>query len=167
MAVHHEEAQALVHDGVLDLGGQPVPHLAGREVAVEQERGPGTGDPQDVHTAKEPELVAGHEVGLVHEIGGVDGIGAEPQVRDGDRPGLLRVEDEVPLRVAGGVPTIPLGDDPDGVAVRPDGAVAAEAVEDGPEHAGVPDPERRVDGEARVGHVVDDADREVVLRPPT
>ena len=51
-------------------------------------------------------------------------------------------------------------EDLDGVLVRPDGAVRADAEEDGAQGLVVLDVEVLVVGQARPGHVVVDADRE-------
>ena len=70
-------------------------------------------------------VVAGDEVGLVDVVRALDGLVAEAQVADGDAAGLLGVVLEVSLHILVGV----VADDLDGVLVRADGAVAAEAPE--------------------------------------
>jgi hypothetical protein len=59
------------------------------------------------------------------QVGRANGPRAEPQVRCGDRAGLLRVVDEVALREVLGL----LADDLDRVLVRADGAVGPETDE--------------------------------------
>jgi hypothetical protein len=82
-------------------------------------------------------------------------------MRDRDRARLLRVVHEIALRgEIGG-----LAEDLDRVLVGADGAVGAQAVEHGRRHVGTFAPERRVPRQRRVRHVVDDAQREVRLRP--
>ncbi len=106
--------------------------------------------------------MARDEVGLLHEVGGADRLGTEAEVGDGDRARLPRVVDEVALGEQPGA----LADDLHRRLVRPDGAVRAEAVEQGLDLAGrAPDAERAVDREAEVRHVVVDANRELPLRP--
>ncbi len=97
-----------------------------------------------------------HERGPADEIGGADGPGPEAQVRDGHRPRLLRVVDEVSL----GVVVRLLADDLDRVLVGPDGAVGAQAVEDRAHRRLILGGEGRVPGEARLRHVVVDPDGE-------
>ena len=90
----------------------------------------------------------------------MDGLGAEPEVRDRLRARLLRVVDEVALHVDRRV----LADDLDAVLVRADGAVGAEAEEHRPHGArGLGDPGGIV-GQAGPAHVVVNADREVIPR---
>ena len=104
-------------------------------------------------------LVASHEIRLVDEVLGMDGLIAETQVRQREAARLLGVVFEIALRVLVGV----VADDLDAVLVRTHGAVAAEAVElaahgglgSGVDELGV--------GDGRVGHVVVDTDGEVVL----
>ena len=109
---------------------------------------------------EEAELVHADEVGLADQVGRLDGMRPKAQVRDGARAGLLRVVDEIALRVVVSF----FADDLDRVLVGADGAVGAQA----PEHAahGVFgfDVEVRVVVEAGVRHIVVDADGEVVLR---
>ncbi len=120
---------------------------------------PGDRRGQGLVPLQEGPHVAGDEVGLVDQIGRADGLRAEAQVADGDHPGLLGVVDEVALGVVVGV----LADDLDGVLVGPHGAVAAQAVEQRPDHVLGLGGEGRVVLQAGVGDVVVDADGEVVL----
>ena len=101
------------------------------------------------------------EAGLLHQVGRADRLRSEPQVRYGLRARLLRVVDEVPLRVQ-----VPLGaEDLDRVLVRADRAVRTEAEEDRADGAGRLDVQGPVIWQAQAGHVVDDADREPGSRP--
>ena len=86
-------------------------------------------------------------------------LGPEAQVRGGDGAGLLRVVDEVALRVVVGL----FADDLDGVLVGAHGAIGAQAVEQGAHGAGLFGGEFGVVVQAGVGDVVVDADGEVVL----
>ena len=96
-----------------------------REGGAEEEGGAGLGLADHVVLLQEGEVVTGDEVGMVDQVGGIDRLLAEAQVRDGDGAGLLGVVDEVGLgKVVGG-----LADDLDGVLVGADGAVGAEAEE--------------------------------------
>ena len=89
---------------------------------------PGPRVEQGLVALEERPDVAGDEIGLVHEVGGADGLRTEAQVAHGEHAGLLGVVDEVALHVVARV----LADDLDRVLVRPDGAVGAQAVEHGP-----------------------------------
>jgi hypothetical protein len=118
------------------------------------------GELDDLGSLEQAELVAGDEVRALDEVGRADGLGTEAQVRDGDRPGLLGVVDEVAL----GEQVRALADDLDRRLVGADGAVRAEPEEhrlDLAGRAGVA--EFGVDRQAQVGDVVVDADREVLL----
>src|SRR5204862_7353218 len=111
---------------LLHRAREVIPHLPGAVRAVEEEHRAGLGRLQHVEALEERELVAGHERRACDEVRGPDGPGPEAQMRDRDRAGLLAVVYEVALGVASRF----LTDDLDGVLVRPDGAVGAEAVED-------------------------------------
>ena len=103
-------------------------------------------------------VVAGDKVRLINIVGAADRAVAEAKMRDRHAARLLGVVLEVGLHVLVGV----VADDLDGVLVRADRAVAAQAPElafDGPRRRGV-----RAVGVLRqreVGHVVDDADGEL------
>ena len=102
--------------------------------------------------------MAGHEVGVVDEVGGPDRLRAEAQVRDRHRSRLLGVVDEVALGEEVGL----LADDLHRRLVRADGAVGSEAEEHRlhlTRRPVVADLAVGVDGEA--GDIVEDADRDV------
>ncbi len=160
VAVHHEEPQLPVDDLVLDLVRQLRPDLVGAVGAVEQEGGTGTSDREHVASLEPLELVARDEVGTSDQVRRADRMRPETQVRHRRGAGLLRVVDEVPLRVQ----VRSLTDDLDGVLVRADGAVAAEPEEDGPHRVGPLRVDVVVHGQARERDVVGDPDREVRLR---
>ena len=117
---------------------------------------------EHLHLAEQPELMAGDEAGILDEIGGPDGFGAETQVRYGDRCRLLRVVHEVALGEQVGA----FADDLDRRLVRADRAVRAEPEEHRLHFARRTwVPEVGVDRQAEVCDVVVDADREMTLRP--
>ena len=158
--VDHVEFQLLVDDLLLDFFRHLVPDFAVLEGGAEQEGAARLGLAEHVVFLQEGEVVTGDEVGVVDQVGGVDGLFAEAQVRDGDGAGLLGVVDEVGLgEVLGG-----FADDLDGVLVGADGAVGTEAEEHGFVGAvhGVAEGGGVV--EAAVGDVFFDADDEVVFR---
>ena len=103
--------------------------------------------------------MAGDEVGLGDQIAGVDGLGAEAQVRDGHGAGLLRVVNEVALGVVVGL----FADDLDGVLVGADGAICAESVEQRANTCRASVENGGIVVQAGVGDVVVDADGEVIL----
>src|SRR6266568_2285587 len=103
------------------------------------------------------------EACLLHQVRRADRLRPEAQVRYGLRARLLRVVDEVPLRVQ-----VLLGaEDLDRVLVRADRAVRTETEEDRADRARRLDVKRPVIRQAQAGHVVDDADREPAPRPVT
>ena len=154
------DLQLLVDDLVLDLARQVLPDLVLGVGRVQQEGAARHRVLEHVVALEEAELVAGHEVRLLDEVGGADGAGAEAQVGDRDGARLLGVVDEVAL----GVVLRLLADDLDGVLVGAHRAVGAEAEEDGAHAVVGVDVEVGVDRDRGVGHVVHDADREVVAR---
>ena len=119
------------------------------------------GDVEDIRAVEETELVAGDEIGLPgpDEIRRPDRTRPEPQVRDGHRARLLRVVDEVALRVQLGA----LADDLDRALVRAHRPVGPKAEEHGADDLFVLGHERTVDIERGVRDVVDDPHREVRL----
>src|SRR6185369_5294935 len=154
------EFEFLVDDLLLDFLGHLVPDFTMPEGGAEQEGAARFGLADHVVFLQEGEVVTGDEVGVVDQVGGVDGLFPETQVRDGDGAGLFGVVDEIGLgKVLGG-----FADDLDGVLVGADGAVGAETEEHGfvgAIHGGA-------EGwrvlQAAVGDVFLDADHEVVLR---
>ena len=159
--VDHPEVDLLVDEQLLDAAGQVVPDLVRAVRSVEQEGSPVLRGFEDLRPAEHPELVTRDEVGPVDEVRRADGLRPEPQMRDRDRPGLLRVVHEVALREQVGA----LADDLDRCLVRPDRAVGAEPEEDGLDLAGgTLDVEAAVDRQAEMGDIVVDADREMALR---
>ena len=112
---------------------------------------------EDVDLVHELELVAGDEACPIDQIRGADRARTRPQVRDGDRTGLLRVVDEVALNRAVRF----LADDLDGVLVGADRTVGAQAVEDGRGYVIRLCPKRWVRRQRQMRHIVNDAKCEV------
>ena len=132
--------------------------LPGRD-AVEKEGSAGNEILNDVVLIHIGRIVAGNEVGLVHQIGGLDGRLTEAQMADGNTAGLLGVIGEVALCIHVGV----VADDLDGVLVGADGTVRAETPElaaDGAFGGGVG---ILADLEGQMGHVILDTDGESLL----
>ena len=159
IAIDVVEFDLLFDDLGLDLLGQLVPDLVFGKRAVEQEDGPGGCKAQDVGLEEEFILMAGNEAGLLNQIGAVNRIGAEAQMRNRARARLLGVVDEVALCVEVGF----LANDLDRVLVRAHGAVSTKSEEHGVGDGGVADEERRVDIKARVADIIDDTNRETVF----
>ena len=103
--------------------------------------------------------MAGHEIGAADEIGGTNRLRPEPQVRHRHAAGFLGIIDEIALRVIFGA----FADDLDGILVRADGAVRTQAVEQGANYLGGFGGEFRVEFQARVRHIIVDADGEVIF----
>ena len=105
-------------------------------------------------------VVAGNKVSLVDVVGALDRLVAKAQVRDGDTAGLLGVILEVCLYIFIGV----VADNLDGVLVRTNSTVAAQAPElalDGAFCSGV---RRFLLFQRQVGNVVVDAQGESCFR---
>ena len=129
-------------------------------LAVEQERAAILQGGEHVVLRHIRRVVAGGEVSRVDLIRRLDRRLAEAQVRNRQTAGLLGVVCEIRLSVHIGVVT----DDLDGVLVRADGAVRAETVELAADCASRSSVEDLAGRQAGVGHVIDNADGEVVLR---
>ena len=134
----------------LDGGRQLTLQLLGGPAAVQQEGTAGLQLGDDVVLIQERLVVAGHEVRLLHQIGGEDGLLAEAQMAPGDAEGLLGVVLEVRLGVHIGV----VADDLDGVLVGAHGAVAAQAPELAADHLLVGQGQAVAHGQGAVGHIV-------------
>ena len=145
---------------LLDRERQGVPHRIRWLRAVEEQGRAGGGAAEDVDRPEEAELMAADEPGTGHEVGRLDRLVAEAQVRDRLRARLLRVVDEVALGREAGVT-----EDLDRVLVGADGAVGAETEEHRPHRPGRLDVELGADGDARPADVVADADGEPPPRP--
>ena len=154
------DAHRLGDDLILRGARQVFPDLARAVRAVEQQRGAVSRHVQHIQLLDELELMAADELRRPDQVGGPDRLGAEAQVRHGLRPGLLGVVDEVRLHVDVRI----LADDLDGVLVGAYRAVGAEPEEHRAEHVVRFGGERRVHRQARLRHVVGDADREVIAR---
>ena len=136
--------------------GRCVPRLVGGYGLLSRNVAPGSARREHVDPIEEAELVTGDEVGARRSGRSSRSVAGEAQMRDRHRARLLRVVDEVALRVEVGV----LADDLHRVLVGADGAVRAESVEHGPD--GARDRWRTPGRPARlsVRDVVDDADGE-------
>ena len=156
VGVDREDAQPLVHDLLLDRPRRWSQSWSGGCGALRSRVAPSRAHAEDVDLLEEAEVVAADEPRLADEVGRADRVRPEPQVGDRLPARLLRVVDEVRLRVHGRVGA----EDLDGVLVRADGAVGPDPEEDGPQGLGVLDVEVGVVVQARPGHVVGDADGE-------
>src|SRR4029450_7486142 len=126
------ESDLLGEDLLLHRAGQAVPDLRFWPWCVQQQRGAWRRPAQPVGPLQQLRLMAADEAGTLHEVGRADGLRAEAEVRYGLRARLLGVVDEIPLRVQ----PIIRAENLDGVLVRADGAVRAEAEEEGADRAG-------------------------------
>ncbi len=153
------EAGLLLGQLALHGSGQLGLELLGAPGAVQQEHAANLQRGHHVVLGDIGRVVAGDEVGAVDQVGALDRGVAEAQVADGDAAGLLGVVAEVGLRVLIGV----VADDLDGVLVGADGAVRAQTIEHAADGARGSDVQRFAELQGGVGHVVVDADGEVVL----
>ena len=137
-----------------------VPHGIGPVGAVEQKRSAGGRQPQDVLFLQEMELVAADEIRRADQIGRMDRARPEAQMRDRLRARLVRIVDEVALRIETGV----FGDDLHAVLVRAYRAIGAEPVENRAHHVVGLNRPVRIERETGMRDIVVDADGEAVLR---
>ena len=156
-AVHRE---VLVDDVSTHLDGQMVPQFLGAVRSVQQQGAPGARHGGDIELLEEVELMTGHQIGLLNQIGGADRIRPEPQMRDRGRSGLLGVIDEISL----GIETGHLTEDLHRCLVGADRAIATEREEHRLSGA-LPIGTRTIGGvglivKARARDIVDDADGE-------
>ena len=107
---------------------------------------------------EEARLVASNEARLGDQIGSLDRIRPETEVRNSLGARFVRIVNEIALGVAPGI----LGDDFHAVLVGPDRSVGAEAVEDRAGDAVGFDREAGIDLETRVRHIVIYPDGEAV-----
>ncbi len=162
MSVNHVEVQSFLDDLLLDFVWEIIPDGIWSIDAVEEEDTSRPGVLEYIETLQEGELVACDKAGLTgaNQIGRVDGIRPEAQVRDGDRPRFLGVVDEVALCIVAGL----LADNLDRILVGSHRAIRAQP----PEHAlhGIStfDGKSRVVLQAAMGHVVMNANCKVLFR---
>src|SRR5580700_7524908 len=157
--VNHVKPGAPGNDLFLHGAWEAAPNFIRAKGTVQQERSAGNERTQHVVTFEEYPLVAGDKVGAGYQIAGSNRLRPESQVRNGDRTGLLRVIDEISLRVIVGI----LTDYLDRILIRAHGAVRAQAVEHGPDNVVGLGGERRVISQAGMADVVVDPDGEVIL----
>ena len=161
VAIDHVEPQLLVDDLLLHLRAAVASQTSsGPKGLFSRNVAPGSAHFSTSMPLQERELVAGHEIGRRNQVARMDRLRPEAQVRSGHRAGLLRVVDEVALRVIVGL----LADDLDRVLVGAHRAVGAQAVEQRAHRARLFGRKARIVGQAGVRHVVVDADGEVILR---
>src|SRR5215471_11641297 len=103
------------------------PHLIRLVRAIQQQRGAVCGRVENLVALEEIELMDSDEVGALDQISALNRIESKAQVRHGHGPGLLRVVDEISLRVIWRF----FADDLDRVLISADGAVGAQAPEQG------------------------------------
>ena len=111
--VDHVELDLLLEHALLQLARERVPHLVRAVAGVHQQRGSLARAVEHLGSLEDPALVAADEARLRDEVGRLDRLRAEAQVRDRLRARLLRVVDEVALRVQ-----VLLAEDLDRVLVR-------------------------------------------------
>ena len=71
------EIDPLLHQRAAHVAGQAVPDLVGAVRRVEQKGRPVPGMLQDIDLGEQAELVAGHEIRPIDEVGGTDGLWPE------------------------------------------------------------------------------------------
>src|SRR5574341_192752 len=162
VTVDDVELELLLDDLSLNFGGQVIPDFIRAIKAVQQENAAGPGVLQHIELLEEIELMASHKIGLIgfDQVWRTDRLRPEAQMGGRHRARFLRVVDEVALREIVGL----FADDLDRVLVGTDRAVRAEAEEHATHRLGRLDREGGIHLEAGVRDIVNNADREVVLR---
>ena len=159
-AVEDVEGDVVVGEVALHPGGEVVLEiLKGRPLGVEKEGAALLQPGEDVVEMDVLLLVAGDEIGVIDEVGGLDGLLAEAEMGDCDSAGFLRVVGKIPL----GVEIRLVADDLDGVLVRAHGAVGAETPELGADGAFWGGHNGLACGKGGSGHVINDPEGEVIL----
>ena len=154
------ELDVVVGDILEDLAGNVLFQLVLRPLAVQQEAAMGLQLVDDVVLGQVRLVVAGDEVRVGHIVGGADGVLTEAQVALGDAEGLLGVV----LKVRLAVHIRRLADDLDGVLVGAHRTVGAETPEFAGDGALRLGEQRCAHGQGQMGHIVHDANGEVILR---
>ena len=159
IGVDDVEVDIVFGDIAEDVPGDVLLQLIFLPLAVQQEAAVGLPLGDDVILGQVRLVVAGHKVGAADIVGGADGMPAEAQVALGDAEGLLGVV----LKVSLTVHIRGFADDLDGGFVGAHGAVGAQAPElaaDGALRLGEQGSAYR---QGQMGHIVLDADGEVIL----
>ena len=159
IGVDDVEMNVVFRDIAQDVAGDVLLQLVLGPLAVQQEAAVGLQLGDDVVLGQIGLVVAGHKVGGGHQIGAADGLIAEAQVALGQAAGLHGVIGEVSLSVLAAHEA----DGGDGVLVGAHGAVAAQTPDLAGNLAGMGELHVLI-GQRGVGHIVVDADGEVVLR---
>ena len=159
IGVDDVEMNVVFRDIAQDVAGDVLLQLVLGPLAVQQEAAVGLQLGDDVVLGQIGLVVAGHKVGTADIVGGADGVLAEAQMALGDAEGLLGVV----LKVRLAVHIRGFADDLDGVLVGTHGAVGAQAPELAADGALGLGEQGSAHGQGQVGHVILDADGEVVL----
>src|SRR6202140_2587041 len=163
VGINDENTQMFLDDLLLEFPGQVIPHFGGSKRRIQQHARARNGPRQHVHVFDEREMVAADEIGSINQIGGANWQRAKPQMRDRHGARLLRVIDEVALRV---IPSL-LADNLDGVLVCADRTVGPEAVENRADGVRALGGKSGIVFEAGMRDVVVNANREMIARRGT
>ena len=160
VGVYTVKFQVFVDNLLLHFSWQLIPHLIGRVGSVQQENRSGSCLIEHFELLQELELVAGHKIGFLNQVGRPDRVGTEPQVRNRSGARFLRVVHEIALCVVVGI----IADDLDRVLIGTDRTVGTKTEKQSLEYLLVTVPALGLcKVETRVGDVVMDADREMIL----
>ena len=159
VSVNHVELEFLFDDLLLHRARQVIPHFFRAIDAVQQERCARLGGLEHVIALEERELVARDKVRRADQVRCVNGARPKAQVRDRHRAGFPRVVVEKALRVIFGV----FADDADRVVVGAHRAIRAQAVKQRAHRVFALGREIWIIGQARVRHVVVNANGKVIL----
>ena len=144
----------------LERGSQVLLQLLPLPVAGNEHVGPFPGIAQNIVLIQIGFIVAGHEIRMVDQVGGTDGLGSEPQMGTGHAAGLLSVVFKVSLHIQIGV----VSDDFDGVLVGAYGTVRAKAPELAADCSLRHGVHLMAHRQGQMGHIIVDSYGEMVLR---
>ena len=153
------EFDLVLRQEALDVAGQILLDLGVVPGRVEQEGTTLLQRSENIVVIHIALVVAGHEVGLIDQVGRTDGRVAETQIGNGDTAGFLRVVAEVSLSVHIRV----VADNLDGVLVGADRSVRAKAPEAAGNRALGRDIMVLADGQGEMGHIVVNANGETLF----
>ena len=158
--VDHEKFCLLGEQALLHRRRQLGPDFVLAKRRVEQERSARHQAAQHFVAVQKFRQMARDEIGARNQIRRTNRLRTEAQMRNRHRAGFLRVINEIALRVIVRF----LADDLDGIFVRADRAVCAEAVKQRAHHFVGLGGKFRVILEARMRDIIVDADGEMILR---
>ena len=124
--VDHVKLQLFLNDLTPYRARQMPPHFAGAEMRIQKKGAAPAEILEHVVAFEKYELVAAHEIRLVHEIGRADRLGAKTQMRNRDRTRFFGIVNKIAL---GEIVRV-FSDDFDGIFIGAHSTVRTQAVKD-------------------------------------